>query len=58
VAPAAQPHGASAHEDNAAIASHHSSNERIEALVAEVADLRNQIADLQSQFVAFRKQFE
>ena len=58
VAPAAQPHGASAHEDNAATASPHSSNERIEALVAEVADLRNQIADLQSQFVAFRKQFE
>src|SRR5712692_514159 len=58
VAPAAQPHGASAHADNAATASHHSSNERIEALVAEVVDLRNQIANLQTQFAAFRKQFD
>jgi uncharacterized protein YceH (UPF0502 family) len=58
VAPIAQPHGASTYQDHAASASHHSSNERIEALVAEVADLRKQIADLQSQFAAFRKQFE
>jgi uncharacterized protein YceH (UPF0502 family) len=58
VATAAQPHGATAYEVNATTARHHSSNERIEALVAEVADLRNQIADLQSQFAAFRKQFE
>ena len=58
VAPAAQPHGASAHEEDAASGSHHLSKERMEALVAEVADLRNQIADLQSQFAAFRKQFE
>jgi len=35
-----------------------SSNERIEALVAEVAELRSQISDLQSQFATFRKQFE
>jgi uncharacterized protein len=35
-----------------------SSNERIEALVAEVAELRSQIGDLQKQFAAFRKQFE
>ena len=34
------------------------SNERVEALVAEIADLRSQIADLQTQFAAFRKQFE
>jgi len=58
VAPAAQPHGASAHEDNAATASHHLTNERIEALIAEVAELRNQIANLQTQFAAFRKQFD
>jgi uncharacterized protein YceH (UPF0502 family) len=34
------------------------SNERVEGLVAEVAELRSQIADLQSQFATFRKQFE
>src|SRR5258706_2118847 len=35
-----------------------SSNDRVEGLVAEVAELRSQIADLQSQFATFRKQFE
>ena len=35
-----------------------SSNERIDALAAELAELRNQIADLRTQFATFRKQFE
>jgi uncharacterized protein len=55
VAPAAPAHAATARDKDAAAPS---SNDRIEALVAEVAELRSQIADLQSQFAAFRKQFE
>ncbi len=35
-----------------------SSAERVEALVAEIAELRSQISDLQAQFATFRKQFE
>jgi hypothetical protein len=53
---ASTPLHAAAVRDNEAVPA--SSNERIEALAAEVADLRSQIADLQTQFAAFRKQFE
>jgi chaperonin cofactor prefoldin len=35
-----------------------SSNDRVETLAAEVAELREQMSDLQRQFAAFRKQFE
>jgi uncharacterized protein YceH (UPF0502 family) len=55
VVPLAPLNAAIARQDDAATVS---SNERIEALVAEVAELRSQIADLQSQFATFRKQFE
>src|SRR5205807_1349923 len=33
-------------------------DEKIESLVAEIAELRQKVAELQSQFTAFRKQFE
>jgi uncharacterized protein YceH (UPF0502 family) len=33
-------------------------DDRMEALVTEVSELKHQIADLQEQFAAFRKQFE
>jgi hypothetical protein len=56
VAPAAPPHAAITRDNDAAPPA--SSKERIEALVAEVTELRSQIADLQAQFTAFRKQFE
>jgi uncharacterized protein len=56
VAPAAPAHAAITRDNDAAPPA--SSNERIEALVAEVTELRSQIADLQAQFAAFRKQFE
>jgi uncharacterized protein len=55
VAPAPAAYTTGARDDETAAAS---STERIEALVAEVAQLRKQIADLQSQFATFRKQFE
>jgi uncharacterized protein len=55
VVPLAPLNAAIARQDDAATVS---SNERIEALVAEVAELRSQIADLQFQFATFRKQFE
>jgi uncharacterized protein len=35
-----------------------SSSDRLEPLAAEIADLRKQIIDLQTQFAVFRKQFE
>jgi uncharacterized protein len=56
VAPAAPAHAAITRDNDAAPLA--SSNERIEALVAEVTELRSQIADLQAQFATFRKQFE
>jgi uncharacterized protein YceH (UPF0502 family) len=34
------------------------SNDRVETLAAEVAELREQMTDLHKQFAAFRKQFE
>ena len=55
VAPSMLAHAITAPVNDAAPTS---SNERVQALAAEVADLRSQIADLQSQFAAFRKQFE
>ena len=55
VAPSMPVRAATARDNEAATPS---SNERIEALVAEVAELRSQIGDLQKQFAAFRKQFE
>jgi uncharacterized protein YceH (UPF0502 family) len=55
VAPSAPAHATSAPGPDLAPPS---SNERIEALVAEVAELRSQISDLQLQFATFRKQFE
>jgi uncharacterized protein YceH (UPF0502 family) len=55
VAPSAPAHATAARDHDFAAPS---SNERIEALVAEVAELRSQISDLQSQFATFRKQFE
>ena len=55
VAPAPPPYTTGARDDETAAAS---SAERIESLVVEVAQLRQQIADLQSQFATFRKQFE
>jgi uncharacterized protein len=55
VAPAPPAYTTGARDDETAAAS---SAERIESLVAEVAQLRQQIADLQSQFATFRKQFE
>jgi uncharacterized protein len=55
VAPSAPAHVDAARDNDAAPPS---SNERIEALAAEVAELRSQITDLQAQFAAFRKQFE
>ena len=56
VAPAAPAHAAITRDNDAAPLA--SSNERIEALVAEVTELRSQVADLQAQFATFRKQFE
>jgi uncharacterized protein YceH (UPF0502 family) len=55
VAPSTPAHATAARDHDVAAPS---SNERIEALVAEVAELRSQISDLQSQFATFRKQFE
>ena len=55
VAPAPAAHTAAVRDDDTAPAS---SKDRVEALVADVVELRNQIADLQSQFAVFRKQFE
>jgi uncharacterized protein YceH (UPF0502 family) len=55
VAPAPPAYTTGARDAETAAAS---STERIESLVAEVAQLRQQIADLQSQFVTFRKLFE
>src|SRR5260370_12182404 len=55
VAPSALAHATAARDHDAAAPS---SSERIEALVAEVAELRSQISDLQLQFATFRKQFE
>src|ERR1700739_2150077 len=55
VAASAPTPGTTAHDHAAATPS---SNQRIESLLAEVAELRGQIADLQSQFAAFRKQLE
>jgi uncharacterized protein len=55
VVPSAPAHAITARDNNAV---HPPSNERVEALAAEVADLRSQIADLQAQFASFRKQFE
>jgi uncharacterized protein YceH (UPF0502 family) len=54
---AAPAHVPAAREGDAGVASP-SYTQRIESLVAEMAELRKQIADLQSQFAAFRKQFE
>jgi hypothetical protein len=55
VAASMAPHATAARDRGAATPS---SNERIESLVAEVAELRSQIANLQSQFATFQKQFE
>jgi uncharacterized protein YceH (UPF0502 family) len=55
VAPSAPVHASAARDHDVAAPS---SNQRIEALVAEVAELRSQVSDLQSEFATFRKQFE
>jgi len=55
VAPSTPAHATAALDHDAAPGS---CNDRVEALVAEVEELRGQIADLQSQFAMFRKQFE